>query len=198
MPELTPFERDLRQLEADLRKLESEYTMYFAGQIRRPPIETRNRVDAMIRRYDRSYIQGYVDRFRFTTLQTRYHKFVELWDRGMRVREEGRVIGGLAAQKRERAQPPPQPVSAPPPKPSEFSTTIADPTRDVERLKELHARLAQAGEAVGQATPPFTKFAQMVQAQVRKLQQAGASSVDFHVAIKSGKVAFSAKGLKEK
>ena len=51
MSELTPFERDLRQLEADLRKLESEYTMYFAGQIRRPPIETRNRVDAMIRHH---------------------------------------------------------------------------------------------------------------------------------------------------
>ena len=41
-------------------------------------------------RYDRAHIQNYSDRFRFTTLQSRYATFIELWDRGLRAREEGR------------------------------------------------------------------------------------------------------------
>jgi hypothetical protein len=84
-------ERDLQVLEAELRRLEAEYNMFFAGRLPRPPLESRARVEALIKRYDRSYIQNYGDRFRFSTLQSRYASFVELWDRGMRAREEGRA-----------------------------------------------------------------------------------------------------------
>ena len=43
-------ERDLQRLESDLRQLELEYTMFFAGQRPRPPLESRARVEAIIRR----------------------------------------------------------------------------------------------------------------------------------------------------
>ena len=43
-------ERDLRRLETDLRQLEREHTMFFAGQRPRPPLESRARVEAIIRR----------------------------------------------------------------------------------------------------------------------------------------------------
>ena len=90
MPEPKEIERDLQVLESDLRKLEGEYHMYFAGRLPRPPWETRTRVAAMIKRLDRGVIQNYGDRFRFTTLQSRFAAFVDLWDRGQRSREEGR------------------------------------------------------------------------------------------------------------
>src|SRR5437660_71432 len=70
--EQTEIERGLQILEAELKRLEAEYNMYFAGRLPRPPWETRNRVDAIIKQYDRAYIQNYGDRFRFSTLQSRY------------------------------------------------------------------------------------------------------------------------------
>ena len=83
-------ERDLRRLETDLRQLEIEYTMFFGGQRPRPPLETRARVEAILRRLDRVPIQRTTGRFRYNTLQLRFRTFANLWDRGLRAQEEGR------------------------------------------------------------------------------------------------------------
>jgi hypothetical protein len=90
MAEPTNVERELKSLEIELRRLEAEYNMYFAGRSPRPPIETRRRVSGMVRHLDRQHLGNYAERFRFTALQTRFQSFSELWDRGMRARDEGR------------------------------------------------------------------------------------------------------------
>ena len=90
MPDVNEIERELQILEVELRKLEGEYNMYFAGRLPRPPWETRSRVEGLVKKLDRSYIQNYGDRFRFSTLQSRFAAFIDLWDRGLRAREEGR------------------------------------------------------------------------------------------------------------
>src|ERR671930_1941634 len=91
-------DKDLQRLETELKQLEAEYNMFFSGRLPRPPWETRSRVEALVKQYDRTYIANYGDRFRFTTLQSRYAAFIDLWDRGMRAREEGRP--GPFAQQR--------------------------------------------------------------------------------------------------
>ena len=90
MPDATELERELQILESELRRLEGEYNMYFAGRLPRPPWETRSRVEALVKKLDRSHIQNYGDRFRFSTMQSRFSAFIDLWDRGLRAREEGR------------------------------------------------------------------------------------------------------------
>ena len=62
----------MQKLEAGIKQLEAEYNMYFAGRLPRPPWETRARVAALVKQYDRAYIQNTGDRFRFSTLQSRY------------------------------------------------------------------------------------------------------------------------------
>jgi len=86
----------MQRLEAALKQLEAEYNMYFAGRLPKPPWETRTRVAALVKQYDRAYIQNYGDRFRFATLQARYQAFVDLWDKGLKAREEGRASGPFA------------------------------------------------------------------------------------------------------
>ena len=83
-------DRDLKTLEAELRRLEAEYNMYFAGRLPRPPVETRRRVAGLVRQLDRQRLSNYAERFRFTTLQSRFQTFSDLWDRGLRAKEEGR------------------------------------------------------------------------------------------------------------
>jgi hypothetical protein len=97
MAEPTSVEREIKALEIELRRLEAEYNMYFAGRSPRPPVETRRRVTGMVRQLDRQQLSNYAERFRFTALQTRFQSFSELWDRGMRARDEGRP-GPFAAR----------------------------------------------------------------------------------------------------
>ena len=91
--ELTDIARELQVLEAELKRLEAEYNMFFGGRLPRPPWETRSRVENLVKKLDRGSINNTGDRFRFSTLQSRFSTFVELWDRGLRAREEGRAGG---------------------------------------------------------------------------------------------------------
>src|SRR5262245_30355898 len=90
MSEPTEVQRDLQVLAATLKQLEAEYNQYFSGRLGRPPLETRRRVEALVRKWDRGQIHSAADRFQFDTLQRRFQTFVDLWDRGLRAREEGR------------------------------------------------------------------------------------------------------------
>jgi hypothetical protein len=92
------FERELQRLEVELKRLEAEYTMFFAGRLPRAPLETRSRVQALVTQYDRRRIDNTGQRFRFATIQARFASLTDLWDRGLRAREDGRA--GPFAQKR--------------------------------------------------------------------------------------------------
>jgi hypothetical protein len=91
----------LTALDSELRRLEAEFNMFFAGRLARPPVETRSRVVALVKQLDRAHIGNTGMRFRFTTLQSRFAVLSELWDRGLRAREEGRP--GPFAQPRAAA-----------------------------------------------------------------------------------------------
>ena len=182
----------MQRLEAALKQLEAEYNMYFAGRLPKPPWETRNRVAAMIKQYDRAFIQNYGDRFRFNTLQTRYQTFIDLWDKGLRAREEGRASHGPFAQKppetrTERKHPEDQVVHV---------TAFKDPLREMDKLHDLYNSLVEARRAIGEEAVPFHKFAALVQAQVAKLKDTGTSEVAFRIVVKDGRVNFTARGMK--
>ena len=191
MAELTDVQRDLLTLEAELKKLEAEYNMFFSGRAARPPWETRKRVDAIMKRWDRGHIDAAADRFRFLTLQTRYAKFADLWDRGQRAREEGRA-GPFAL-------PPPKVV----PKKGETAdskvlhvTAFKDPMAEMDKLHSLYDTLMDARRQVGDEVVPFHRFAALVKDQVAKLRENGSPEVAFRVAVKEGKVNFTVRGLK--
>src|SRR5438094_3553262 len=86
----TSLDKDLRRLEAQLKVLEAEYNKFFSGRLARPPWDIRGPIEAIVKQYDRAYIANTADRFRFQTLQSRFTALTDLWDRGLRAREEGR------------------------------------------------------------------------------------------------------------
>ena len=191
MPEPTEIERGLQQLEVDLKRLEAEYNMYFSGRLPKPPWETRSRVEALVKQYDRAYIQNYGDRFRFMTLQSRYATFIDLWDRGLRAREEGRP--GPFAQKRPT---PKEPERKKPEDRILYVAAFRDPLREMDKLHDLYESLAEARREIGEDNVPFHKFAELVKGQVKKLKSSGTPEVAFRVAVKDGKVNFTARALK--
>ncbi len=186
----TSIDRDLQRLEVDLKQLEAEYNMFFSGRLPKPPWETRARVEALVKQYDRAHIPNYGDRFRFTTLQSRYATFIDLWDRGMRAREEGRP--GPLGQKRPTREPEQK-------RPEDRILHVAafrDPVREIDKLTELYESLAEARREVGEVAVPFHKFAELVKHQVKKLRDTGSPEVAFRVSVKDGKVNLTARALK--
>ena len=192
MPDQTPIQRDLDQLAVELRKLEIEYNMFFSGRLPRPPWETRGRVEAIIKRWDRGYIDTAVDRFRFTTLQARFSTFVDLWDRAMRAREEGRpgpLVPGMSRDAAHAKHAEPRAMHV---------TSFTDPMKEMDKLHDLYSALMDARRTAGQDVVPFHRFAALVKDQVKKIRDAGSSEVAFRVDKKGDQVVFTARGLKGK
>lgn len=185
------FEQDLHKLEADLRKLEAEYNMFFAGQLPRPPWETRAHVESVVKRLERAgAISGtYAERFRLNTLQSRLATFVELWDRGLRAREEGRP-GPFTRTGRTEAEARPHGDRI------VYVTVFTDPAREMERLQDLYERITEVRQELGEPQLPFHKFAGLIRDKVGTFRKRGAPEVAFRVTVHDGKVTFSARGLK--
>jgi hypothetical protein len=184
----TTIDKDLKRLEVELKQLEAEYNMFFAGRLAKPPWETRSRVEALVKQYDRSHISNYGDRFRFSTLQSRYATLIDLWDRGMRAREEGRP--GPFSQRRA------EPVKKEPAYRIVHVAAFRDPVREIDKLMDLYESLSEARKEVGDEQVPFHRFAELVKTQVKKLRASGSPEVAFRVAVKDGKVNFTARALK--
>ena len=183
-------DKQLIRLEGELKRLEAEYNMFFAGRLPKPPWETRSRVDHLIKTIDRGNLQNLGDRFRLSTLQARFAAFVDLWDRGLRAREEGRA-GPFTHLKADN------PPSEPRPTPDRilFVAAFRDPASEMDKLHDLYDTLADARRQIGHDSVPFHKFAELVKTQVQKLQASGSGEVAFRVAMKDGKVNFTARAL---
>jgi hypothetical protein len=189
-PEASDLDRELEVLEAELKRLEAEYNMFFAGRLPRPPWETRGRVNAMVRRLDNMHIPNTGGRFRFNTLQSRFQTFSDLWDRGLKAREEGRPgpFANLKPPAEEKPKRQPDRIL--------HVATFSDPLREMDKLQDLYESLAEARREVGEEAIPFHKFADLIKTQVGTFKQKGTPEVAFRVAVKGGKVAFTARAMK--
>ncbi len=75
-------------------------------------------------------------------------------------------------------------------------TTFNDPMREMDKLHDLYDSLAEARREAGQDAIPFHKFADLIKTQVTALKEKGSAEVAFRVAMKDGKVAFTARAMK--
>jgi hypothetical protein len=183
-------DRDLELLEAELKRLEAEYNMFFAGRLPRPPWETRGRVSAMVRRLDNVHIPNTGGRFRFNSLQSRFQTFSDLWDRGLKAKEEGRP-GPFANLRPPTEEKPKRPLDR-----ILKVASFSDPAREMDKLQELYESLAEARQEAGEESIPFHKFADLIKTQVNAFKAKGTPEVAFRVAVKQGKVAFTARAMK--
>ena len=191
-PPQSEFEPQMLHLDAEIRRLETEYNMFFAGRLKRPPFETKNRVAALIKRHDNSYIKNTGDRFRFESIQNRYYKFLELVDRQMTNRELGRPTLGVKPQ----ATTVPKSEQAKDPNVVRFAKD-AKLSQDSDQVKQLFERLAEEKKKVGEKPVAIDRLAALVKAQVDKFGAEG-KDVAFKVATKDGKVTLTARAADEK
>ena len=183
----TPDEH-LSRLEEDIRRLRVGFDIFFNGGSKRPPYDTKGRVETLLKRLGDDRSLTFAQRYRYNSLAARYNSFRELWRRTMQGREEGRdaVSAHRASVHKETSAPKVQPVSF----------VCADAHREVEVVRNLFESLMEAKRVCGEAEDlSFPKFHRLIASKADGLKaKFGCEQVRFSVAIENGHVSFKAKG----
>ncbi|HKU76334.1 MAG TPA: MXAN_5187 C-terminal domain-containing protein [Pyrinomonadaceae bacterium] len=183
----TPDEQ-LTRLEEDIRRLRVEFDIFFNGGSKRPPYDTKGRVETLLKRLGDDRSLTFAQRYRYNSLAARYNSFRELWRRTMQGREEGRdaVSAHRASVHKETSAPKVEPVSF----------VCADAHREVEVVKNLFESLMEAKRVCGETEDlSFPKFHRLIASKADGLKEKlGCEQVRFSVAIENGHVSFKARG----
>lgn len=182
-------DEQLVRLEEDLRKLKVEYDIFFNGAAKRPPFDTKSRVETLIKRIFDERQLTYAQRYRYNTLVARYVALRELWRRNTQEREEGR--DALAAARAALGK-------ADEPKERERRATFvcSDGRADEEAVRGLFDALVEAKRSCGEATDDlsFQKFQRMVASKTDALKKKlGCERVRYSIYTDGGAVSFKAK-----
>jgi len=176
----------LVRLEEDIRRLKIEFDVYFNGGTKRPPYDTRMRVESHLKRLGDDRTLNFAQRYHYNSLATRYASFREMWRRTLQGREEGRDLGAAArASNRGGAGPFTR---------SEFSCT--DVRHDVRTVKGVYDALIEAKRSCGEATRDlsFAKFHRLIVERTENMKEKiGSDRVTFSVDVEGGHVSFKAK-----
>ena len=187
----TPDEQ-LTRLEDDMRRLKIEYDIFFNGATKRPPYDTKSRVETMIKRLGDDRTLTFAQRYRYNSLATRYNAFRELWRRTMQGREEGRDAATAA-----RAAAAIRNAAALPSQPQDQSTFICtDAHRDVQTVKEIYEALVEAKRKCGEPVDDlsFPRFHRLIASKTDNLKEhLGCERVRFSINVEDGHVNFKAK-----
>ncbi len=186
----TPDEQ-LTRLEDDIRRLRIEFDIFFNGAAKRPPYDTKGRVETLLKRLGDDRTLTYAQRYRYNSLAARYNAFRDLWRRTMQGREEGRdpVSAARASAKKERTNQT-EPVSF----------VCLDAHREVELVKNLYESLLEAKRRCGEPTESFSfpRFHRLIASKADGLKEKlGCDKVRFSVAVEGGHVSFKAKADQE-
>lgn len=183
-------DEQLTRLEDDIRRLKIEFDVFFNGASKRPPYDTKGRVETLIKRLGDDRALSYAQRYRYTSLASRFNLFRDLWRRTMQGREEGRSPMATAkASAKEQAV-------------ADFKKTsfvCEDPHKDVELVKNVYMALMDAKKVCGEPVEDFSfpRFHRLVASQADSLKQRlGCERISFSIDVEGGHVSFKAKGEK--
>jgi len=181
-------DEQLKRLEEDIRRLKIEFDIYFNGASKRPPYDTKGRVETVLKRLADERSLTFAQRYLFNSLTARYTSFRELWRRTMQGREEGRDAAAAArASARDEASH------------SENAATFVcdDAHKDVPTVKQLYDALIEAKMKCGEPTEDlsFPRFHHLIASKTDNLKERlGCDRVRFSIDVEGGRVSFRAKG----
>lgn len=183
MHDSASIEADLRRIDTGLRQLKVQYDMFFAGSLKREPVELRAEIERILKRHTNSPIRKYAHRFHLGTLVSRFNSLSELWGKTTRAMERGDRRSAPSTQ----AQPGAERLVAR----CRFRGGADD-----RGLKRLYDRFVlERQSAGGKKRPiPYDKFVAGITAQTRNLQkEPGCGEIELRVVVADGKVQVKAR-----
>lgn len=186
--DLVTIEDRLARLEEDIRRLKVEYDIYFNGGSKRPPYDTKLRIESHLKRLSDDRSLNFAQRFHYNALATRYNSFREIWRRTLKSREEGRDAMTVSRVNRQSE------IAF---KASTFACT--DVRHDVQTVKGLYDALMEAKRSCGESAHDlsFAKFHRLIVERTEAMKgKIGTDRMVFSVDVEGGHVSFKAKAEK--
>jgi len=189
---------ELNNLDDGVRRLKIEYDVYFGGGSKKPPADLEWRVQSLVKKYADGRSMNYAQRFRYNTITQKYALFNNLWQKKLRVKEEGyrRPQDALLAVQgvREFEQKAGRKGKI---QSSDFRVQCSDPEAETEKVRALFNAMVEAKKRAGEkpnAAGSFESFQSFVKKkteQIRKEQKC--NSVEYSVEVEKGQVKLKAK-----
>lgn len=86
--ETADMDQQISRLEDSIRRLKIEFDIYFSGGMKRPPLESRARLEANLKRIADDRTLSYAQRYHFNTVVSRFTSYRELWRRLLKKKGE--------------------------------------------------------------------------------------------------------------
>lgn len=176
-------ERDLDDLDYSISLLKRDYEAFFSGGSKQLPVESQRKIERAIKRYSNMTVLSYAQRFRFNTIVARFNSYLDLWNKQMRMKEEGRTpTGGLvnAESKRQQGQ-------------------AAEAESQDKKMENLFTEYLRTRQVTGEGAPKlnFESFCQLVSKQKTAIvQKYHCKDVDFYVKVEEGQAKLKARPVK--
>jgi hypothetical protein len=176
-------ENELAVLERGLTALRVEYERFFIGDLKKPPVQTRKRIEDLFRRLEDIHVDRAAERFRLQNLQGRFSSLTELWEKRLLQREQGKPVPGRAAPSPREAATPADLRDA------EASASVSRKGR--ADLMPIFERFCDARRALGEDVSrlKYERFEELLKKQAAEIRKAtGASRLVFEVLTVEGRV----------
>jgi hypothetical protein len=179
----TTIESELEVLERGLQRLHVEYERFFTGDAKVPPIDTRRRIEDLLKRMRNENVERAAERFRLQNVQSRFQSMTELWEKRLAVRDEGRTKPGRFATPRQ----PKAPVAGE--RDAEGSASVRG--KEQADLMPLFDRYCTARRALGEDVSRlrYERFEELVKRQAAEIRRVtGARRLVFEIQTIDGRV----------
>ena len=191
------FDRELNELDLAIERVKSDYGAFLYGTAPRVPVESRRRVEAILRKLNAVEMDIAAERYRFATLQGHFNTLAERWEKQQAEKELGKRPGFYATFKGA----PLRPTGVGPrmsevlPRPSlnakaPASVKTAAPSA-AEPGRALFDRYVEAKKAVGEDVSgyDYREFTDNLERERQKIKEkTGTDEFDFDVKHSDGKV----------
>jgi hypothetical protein len=172
-----PTDEDLEVLSRKLMSLKLAYDQYFLGSRPREPVMLAGEVNKLVVVYSNQAIKNTAMRFKFNTIQSRFHAWKRQWDNINRQIEAGTYQRHLFKANLRGIVAPPKRAPA----------TASDTGSYPDLFQSYRSAAAECGQDVSGLTPE--KLAAVVRKQESALREKlGCDRVDFRVVVQDGKV----------
>ena len=177
-------ERNLKTLEDRIRALKIEWDLFFTGNRRIPPTKELGDLDQFVKTMKNASIQDNGLRFKFQSVYSNFISMSELWNKRLRMQEEGKMRVKPVRQTIMTARP-------------AQGVVISNPAGQQGRIKSLFNDFLTQSNPETVKDLNFQTFATKISQQVEALmRKTGCGEVQLSVRVEDGKVKLKAKPLK--
>ncbi|HEX2252254.1 MAG TPA: hypothetical protein VHQ65_03180 [Thermoanaerobaculia bacterium] len=169
----------LDRLELAIRELQIEFEKFFNGARATPPLDLRDEVQAEVRRLRNTNLHSVADSFRFAQVEARFTSLGEMFNRRLRLQEEGRGPAAPAVVARTRLDP-------------RRGVVLADRV-ETAAVEALYEGLARSGQRPGFDLESFRLYLEKQVTSIR--QRTGCHAVRFRLEPDGERLKLKAKPL---